>query len=177
MMFIPEGFETLLAAVQRDGAEQVRQRLCAGTLYATRFDRRGGHLNSIQPHEWAGEKANDWLANGEYRLTTFRAKGAWLESDPILVQIPLPDPVVATKIRTGAIAKKATGAPSKHDWEGAAIEISAMIYRGELDPLTATQAEVSRRMADWFAATNQAEPADSDRRDHAKRLLEAFKRE
>lgn len=76
--------------------------------------------------------------------------------------------------RQSGMEQNRGGAPAKYDWERA---VAAIVFQwadeGTWQPTS--QADVKRRLADWFAENNQ-HPSDSLLKERAKWLFEEFRR-
>ncbi len=77
---------------------------------------------------------------------------------------------------TPAIAIRSNGGrPRKYDWEGALIHIAALANHPDGLPTgSGAQAEIARRIADWFEGSGGETPADSEIRRRAARIMQAL---
>lgn len=83
---------------------------------------------------------------------------------------PQPPETPAIAIRTNG-----GGRPPKYDWEGALIHIAALANHPDgLPSGSGAQAEIARRIADWFESTGGDCPADSEIRRRAARIMQAL---
>lgn len=74
-----------------------------------------------------------------------------------------------------AIRSNGGGRPPKYDWEGALIHIAALANLPDGLPTgPGAQAEIARRIADWFASAAGECPADSEIRRRASRIMQAL---
>lgn len=74
-----------------------------------------------------------------------------------------------------AIRPNGGGRPRKHDWEGALIHIATLANHPDgLPSGPGAQAEIARRIADWFAGSVGETPADSEIRRRAARIMQAL---
>jgi hypothetical protein len=70
------------------------------------------------------------------------------------------------------VQKSASVRPKKHDWEGAMIHLIALSNSPDGLPTGyGAQAEIARLMALWFQKAHSIEPANSELRQRAQRIL------
>lgn len=67
------------------------------------------------------------------------------------------------------------GRPAKYDWEGAIAHVAALANHPDGLPTgSGAQAEIARRIADWFEGAGGDCPADSEIRRRAARIMQAI---
>jgi hypothetical protein len=86
-----------------------------------------------------------------------------------------PTPSPAT-VQT-AVARSAGGRPRKHDWEGALINLISIANDPDgLPDGPGSQAAIVRLMLQWFQENAGEEPAESEVKRYARRIVEALSR-
>ncbi|MGV8954678.1 MAG: hypothetical protein ACOH2M_26510 [Cypionkella sp.] len=185
----PEFTRYLVDVCQENGAEVVWNKLASGEIPSSHWDLDTGEFESIDPAEWRRQvsivEPSGKVVKRHALELLIDGNLSWLRSnrvgtDPVLV--PNMDALQTAdgagtaeqpKQRVAAVVKQATGRPTKHDWEGATIEIGAAFFAGEIK-LPSSQSEIAARIADWFSEQGLSVPEDGDRRKLAKRILDAM---
>lgn len=182
-MFVPNGFVSLVDAASKVGADKIGAYLASGTVAAYTLDPVDGELTPIDLSFWRRREAVEAVETGVIPRKSAVSSARYGDAGRrIYVRLPSravrreakgPEDTAPPAVRTEAKIVKATGRKAKYDWEGAAIEIGAAFFAGDLK-LPSSQTEVAERMAQWFESTKQEPPEGSDLRQHAKRILDAM---
>ena len=99
------------------------------------------------------------------------SEGIWFYREDILWWIG--DPAGKKMPEPPAPESRPIGRPRKHDWEGALCHLIAVADRDGLEE--PTQADIERKIAEWFSGQGKPEPAESAIREWAQKVMRALK--
>jgi hypothetical protein len=141
------------------------------TVPATTCDKDATRIARKQGRGMATLKTGSGLPPREFLESIERLAESFYKPklpEPPWSAIPIPE----TVWNSTAMAKPPNkgGAPSRWDWEGAAIAVFGRIYRAEV-PEPSKIADVARLLAEWFVEQTGREPSETELKRHARRLL------
>jgi len=161
---------TLLEALVVAGAnrEQLVDALLAGDVKGRwRSDDRTAH--TLQPGAWRDEI--DWERSRlNYRsIVIIPLNGERHPQPPNFVPVEIDQQTLLDQFKgTHQAARyKVGGRPRKWDWEEFWLELCARLYE---DGLSETQAEMVKRMGQWFVNQQSDQPAESEIKKRVSRL-------
>ncbi|TIN77796.1 hypothetical protein [Mesorhizobium sp.] len=163
--FVPFGFVRLLDLVAEHGADFMGRRLASGQFTASMIDPTTGRMTGFaRPNFFRLAGAEEIIRTGqkdgrEIFVATRQVSQA-LHSIRN-AQRPTPELVVDNTVRHSG------GRPPKYDWEGALIELARL--DGETGIGSMSQADLVRHLHQWFIASGQDDPSDSDIKKRVKR--------
>ena len=126
----------------------------------------GGNLDQ----EWGRGKFSAWIIIDGYE-TLCEAFGVEFEKSGIDAISPISSSSVKSPPNRQEV-NPSVERPKKHDWEGALISI--VVWANGPDGLPTgygAQAEIERRMAEWFQDNQASEPSKSEIRKRAARIM------
>jgi hypothetical protein len=160
---LPPGYRRLAAVVSEHGLEQARAKLLSGDLMAFRLNLDSGKLHPIEATVWGLSLGDAWLRNADW--STHRGAGS-ISFYTVVVRIP------EKSQRPG---KHGGGAPSKYDWEAAAIAVCVNKIGSKAPPKRLATFE--KYISEYFAETGSGDlPSPSLIRTHAKLILAAYEK-
>jgi hypothetical protein len=142
-------------------------------LYPEHIDWEEGMLRTS---ELPTEDMN-WLVDdhsGSHVVYDLEAMCFLLSQVEMIAPFAPPPPHAAVQIGT---VKSAGGRPRKYDWEGALIHLIAIANAPDgLPDGPGSQAAIGRLMLQWFQENAGEEPAESEVKKYARRVVEALGR-
>lgn len=142
------------------------------------FDARYGTQFSISRGQWHTERAYSNLTQMKWPgRSTHSANGGMLGSweqdygSDILISTSAPVSSVATELSP---SKNLGGRPFKYDWIAATMEMARINHH---EGLPATQAELERRVADWFMTKYGESPAESEIKKRVREFYQTIRLE
>jgi hypothetical protein len=150
--WFPDGADVPLGSVW--GRPHLLDCLRAGTVGGIRIEEDGSET-ALQPGWWKDEK----------NIIMFQYPGLLQFFSHFRVAPGRP-------LNPKAPAKHAGGASTKHDWEGALIELARLQFEEGLEGRK--QVELIKHLQNWFSATYDAEPSRSQIQERVVRFQAAM---
>lgn len=128
-------------------------------------------LRDMVPNEWL-QYPEELFEVGEFETLKISLSG--LSFDVAAVEMLVPSASLPNGDAVTVAAAKRLGRPPKWDWDAAMAHVTAIAAQGQLPSGDGAQARLEELIAGYFSTQFGAEPATSDIRKRASRIIQAL---